>query len=101
VTRSCGGGDRPIRGRVRTRRRYEPTWGARIPTCREARATRSARRHGVAHVAWTATYARGDGPDVAIDFEVHYLLQERDGELKVFGWVSADEEASLREHGIL
>lgn len=57
--------------------------------------------HGVAHVAWTATYARGDGPDVAIDFDVHYLLQERDGELKVFGWVSGDEEASLRKHGIL
>src|SRR5690349_9742025 len=34
--------------------------------------------HGVAHAAWTATYARGDQSDVAIDFEVHYLVQERD-----------------------
>ncbi|MDF2621981.1 MAG: hypothetical protein K0S00_4640 [Xanthobacteraceae bacterium] len=57
--------------------------------------------HCVAHVAWTATYARKDRPDVAIDFDVHYLVQALDGEPKVFGWVSGDEQALLRKHGIL
>lgn len=57
--------------------------------------------HCVAHVAWTATYAREDRPDVAIDFDVHYLVQALDGEPKVFGWVSGDEQALLRKHGIL
>lgn len=57
-------------------------------------------RHCVAHVAWTAIYARTDRTDVAIDFDVHYFVQELDGEPKVFGWVSGDEEALLRQHGI-
>ena len=57
--------------------------------------------HCVAHVAWTATYARQGQEDVAIDFEVHYLVQELEGEPKVFGWVSGDEQAMLRKHGIL
>lgn len=57
-------------------------------------------RHCVAHVAWTATYARTDRTDVAIDFDVHYFVQELDREPKVFGWVSGDEEALLRQHGI-
>jgi hypothetical protein len=57
--------------------------------------------HCVAHVAWTATYARKGRPDVAIDFDVHYLVQKLDGEPKVFGWVSGDEEALLRKHGII
>lgn len=57
--------------------------------------------HCVAHVAWTAIYARKDQPDVAIDFDVHYLVQKLDGEPKVFGWVSGDEQALLREHGII
>jgi hypothetical protein len=57
--------------------------------------------HCVAHVAWTATYARKDQPDVAIDFDVHYFVQKLDGELKVFGWVSGDEQALLRKHGII
>lgn len=57
--------------------------------------------HCVAHVAWTATYARKDQPDVAIDFDVHYLVQKLDGEPKVFGWVSGDEQALLKKHGIV
>jgi hypothetical protein len=57
--------------------------------------------HCVAHVAWTATYARKDQPDVAIDFDVHYFIQKLDGEPKVFGWVSGDEQALLREYGII
>lgn len=57
--------------------------------------------HCVTHVAWTATYARRDQPDVAIDFDVHYLVQQLDGEPKVFGWVSGDEQALLRERGIV
>jgi hypothetical protein len=58
-------------------------------------------QHCVAHVAWTATYTRKDQSDLAIDFDVHYLVQELDGEPKVFGWVSGDEQALLRKHGII
>jgi hypothetical protein len=57
--------------------------------------------HCVAHVAWTASYARRDQSDVAIDFDVHYFVQTLDGEPKVFGWVSGDEQALLRKHGII
>ncbi|MCD6672151.1 MAG: DUF4440 domain-containing protein [Burkholderiaceae bacterium] len=57
--------------------------------------------HCVAHVAWTATYARNDQPDVAMDFDVHYLVQKLDGEPKVFGWISGDEQALLVKHGII
>lgn len=57
--------------------------------------------HCVAHVAWTATYARQDQADVAIDFDVHYFIQKLDGKPKVFGWVSGDEQGLLRKHGII
>jgi hypothetical protein len=57
--------------------------------------------HCVAQVAWTAIYARKDQPDVAIDFDVHYFVQTLGGVSKVFGWVSGDEQALLRKHGIV
>jgi len=57
--------------------------------------------HCVAHVAWTATYARKDQTDVAIEFDVHYFVRTLDGKSKVFGWVSGDEQALLRKHGIV
>jgi hypothetical protein len=44
---------------------------------------------------------RKDQPDVAIDFDVHYFVQTLDGEPKVFGWVSGDEQALLKKHGII
>lgn len=57
--------------------------------------------HCVAHVAWTATYARDDLRETAIDFDVHYLVQVLDGEAKVFGWISGDEQALLKQRGIV
>lgn len=56
--------------------------------------------HCIAHVAWTGAYARPEGPDVKIDFEVHYLVQVINGAAKVFGWISGDETAVLKQHGI-
>lgn len=58
-------------------------------------------RHCVAHVAWTAIYARKNQPDVPIDFDVHYFIQKLNEEPKVFGWVSGDEQAVLKQHGII
>lgn len=57
--------------------------------------------HCMAHVAWTAIYAHKDQPDVAIEFDVHYFVQKLGEEPKVFGWVSGDEQALLRQHGII
>lgn len=57
--------------------------------------------HCVAHVAWTASYARQGKPDLAIDFDVHYLVQKLGEEPKIFGWISGDEQAVLKERGII
>ncbi|MDR0809913.1 MAG: nuclear transport factor 2 family protein [Gemmobacter sp.] len=57
--------------------------------------------HCLAHVGWAATYARDDLPETTVEFEVHYLVQVLAGEAKVFGWVSGDEQAELRRHGII
>lgn len=57
--------------------------------------------HCVAHVAWRATYIRKDQAEVAIDFDVHYLVRQPGAEPKVFGWVSGDEQALLKAHGVV
>jgi len=75
--------------------------GTRSMSVREVRVSPIDGLHCVAHVAWVATYARSDGPDVSIDFDVHYLVRNVDGQPKVFGWMSSDEQALLREHGIV
>jgi hypothetical protein len=74
--------------------------GTRAMRIRDVRISPIDDHHCLAHVAWTATYAREDRPDTAIDFDVHYFVQKLDGDAKVFGWVSGDEEALLKKHGI-
>lgn len=75
--------------------------GTRGMRIRHLRLSAIDERHCVAHVGWTATYARDDLPETVVEFEVHYLVQVLAGEAKVFGWVSGDEQALLRQHGIV
>uniref|UniRef100_UPI0011F35AFA nuclear transport factor 2 family protein n=1 Tax=Siccirubricoccus phaeus TaxID=2595053 RepID=UPI0011F35AFA len=75
--------------------------GTKEMRIRDVRLSPMDAQHCVAHVAWTAIYARQGQPEVAIDFDVHYFVQALDGEPKVFGWVSGDEQALLRAHGIV
>lgn len=75
--------------------------GTRAMRIRGIRISPIDEHHCVAHVAWTATYARHDLAETAVDFEVHYLVQVLDGVGKVFGWVSGDEQALLKQRGIV
>ena len=75
--------------------------GTKEMRIRQLRISPMDEHHCVAHVAWRATYVRNDKPDVTIDFDVHYLVQQLGAEPKVFGWVSGDEQAALKEHGIV
>lgn len=75
--------------------------GTRAMRIRDIRLSPIDAHHCVAHVAWTATYARPDLPETQIDFDVHYLVQKLAEEAKVFGWISGDEQALLKERGIV
>jgi len=75
--------------------------GTKAMRIRDLRISPIDEHHCVAHVAWTATYDGKDESNVTIDFDVHYLIQELDTEPRVFGWVSGDEQALLKKHGII
>ena len=81
-------------------KRYRAT-GTKEMRMRDVRLSLMDEHHCVAHVAWTAIHARQDAPDISIDFDVHYLVQKLNGEPKIFGWVSGDEQALLKEYGIV
>ena len=58
--------------------------------------------HHLAKVAWRAEYARRDREPVTIDFDVTYLLQTLPkSEPKIFAFVTGDELAALKKHGLL
>lgn len=79
---------------------YYRTIGTREMRIRDIRITPIDEHHCVTHVAWTAVYERKDRSDVSIDFDVHYLVQKLGKEPLIFGWISGDEQAVLKKHGI-
>jgi len=58
--------------------------------------------HHMVKVNWRAEYMRKDGERIAIDFEVTYLLQTlKGGRPEIFAYVTGDEIAALKQHGVL
>ena len=57
--------------------------------------------HHVVRVGYRAHYLRKAGTTTTIDFAVSYLVQMITGEPKIFGFITGDEMAAFREHGLL
>src|SRR5262245_58616756 len=90
---SVGQNDEQLKQAMQQGFEYYRQIGTKDMRLRDVRIAPIDERHCLAHVAWTATYDRGNDPDVCIDFEVHYFVQQLKETPKIFGWVSGDEQA--------
>ncbi|TIN27180.1 MAG: nuclear transport factor 2 family protein, partial [Mesorhizobium sp.] len=75
--------------------------GSKRMTCVDVSVMPIDQDHCVAEVNWSGDYERKDGSPVAIEFAINYLVEQRDGDLKVFGWIAGDEQAEFRKHGLM
>ena len=57
--------------------------------------------HWLARVAYRAHYLKPGGEPLELDFEVSYMLAERGDTYEIFAFVTGDEMALYREHGLL
>jgi len=57
--------------------------------------------HALVTVHWDSEYEPREGREVSIAFEVHYLMQGAGGAPRIFGFIAGDEQALLRQHGLI
>jgi hypothetical protein len=57
--------------------------------------------HHMVRVDWTADYQKKNGEAVSISFNVTYLLQTRDGQSRIFAFITGDEMGVLKQHGLI
>lgn len=57
--------------------------------------------HLMARVRWHSVYQKPGSDEIHIPFDVNYLLEKRNDDLKVFGWITGDEEELLKARGVL
>lgn len=57
--------------------------------------------HFMVKIHWKATYKNKDNTDLSIEFDVIYFLQDKEDQLKIFAYITGDEDNVLREHGLI
>ncbi|KAA2245369.1 hypothetical protein F0L74_05240 [Chitinophaga agrisoli] len=57
--------------------------------------------HYMALVHWQSYYTKKDQTEVTIEFDVTYFLQHRNEELKIFAYITGDEQKVLQERGLV
>ncbi len=57
--------------------------------------------YSMAKVYWRALHEKKDSCKEAIDFCVIYLLQEVEGKIRIFAYVTGDEQKALRDRGLI
>jgi hypothetical protein len=56
--------------------------------------------HFTCKVRWRSVYIKKNEKEEVIDFDVFYFLQHLNSELKIFAYVTGDEQKVLKEHGL-
>lgn len=57
--------------------------------------------HRMVKIHWLARYRKKDGGEELIGFDVHYFVQILKDRIKIFAYVTGDEQKVLRERGLI
>jgi hypothetical protein len=57
--------------------------------------------HAMVTIRWISQYEKEDGSDVRIDFDVSYFVQLLKGKIKIFAYVTGDEQKALKDNGLI
>lgn len=57
--------------------------------------------HSMTRVRWKSNFQRKDKSTGSIEFENIYFTQDKENQHKIFGWITSDEVAALKEIGLI
>lgn len=57
--------------------------------------------HDMVKIAWRCSYTRKDQSNGEIEFDNIYFTQTISGATRIFAYITGDEQAVLREHGLV
>ncbi len=98
----CGQNDEAFRTVIPKGFEFYRSIGTRSMTIASLDTTPLDPLHVMARAHWVALYDRKpDGIEVRIEFDVIYFLQEREQALRIFAFVTGDEEQAFRDHGLV
>lgn len=97
---SGGKNDEEFRDRVPKGYEFYRSIGITKMEIRQLDITELNELHHMVEVYWESFYEK-DGQQDSIEFSVIYFLQHLNGTLKVFAYITGDEQAVLKERGLV
>jgi hypothetical protein len=97
----CGNNDENFRKNIPKGNAFYKNIGTRLMKIKNIEVTQLNDIHFMAKVFWHSEYEKQDKTQLSIDFDIIYLLQYRDVQLKIFAYITGDEQAELQKHGLV
>lgn len=57
--------------------------------------------HTMAKICWKSNFVKKDNSKGSIEFDNIYFTQTKENQHKVFAWITGDEQAALKESGLI
>lgn len=57
--------------------------------------------HAIVKVHWNCTFIRKNNTEGDISFDIFYLLQKNGDDLKIFAYITGDEQQALKDAGLI
>ena len=97
----CGKNDEQFRAQIPKGLEYYKSIGTVSMKVEDLTTTRLDEFHAMVSVHWKALYNKKDGNEEIIEFDVIYFLQTINQQLKIFAYITGDEQGVLKERGII
>jgi hypothetical protein len=97
----CGANDDGFAAKLEQGYAFYKKIGTQRMTVRRIEVTAIDPLHHMVKVFYRADYRKPNGETPAIDFDLTYLLQTRDGISRIFTFIAGDEMEAYRKHGLM
>lgn len=98
---SCGRNDESFTKALDEAYAFYRTIGTKRMSVRRVQPTPIDASHFLVRVFYSADYEKPDGSGVTLEFDVAYLIEVHGEGPRIFAFVTGDEMAAYREHGLV
>lgn len=75
--------------------------GTKSMKIRSKQSTQLNELHYMTRVEWRTLYEKKDGNEETVDFEVIYFTRHVNDNIKIFAYITGDEQKLMKEHGLI
>ena len=97
----CGKNDRSFRKKIPKGYEFYKKIGTRSMIIEKKEITQLDEMHAMVKIFWRSEYNRKNDSPLTIDFEVFYLVQNTDDGIKIFTYITGDEQKVLKENRLI